>query len=307
MKCNVKFVKGKAPQSNDDFSTFWEWYFPSDLAYITKNFILNSEFSSNIIQDYFNKWITNIHPDDRDTVLSNLIWYFREKAPYYKCEYRVKKNEKEYIWILSQGKAVWNSNGRVIKMSGTHTDITSRKEMQQKLKYLSEHDPETGLPLSPLFLKRLKKEVIDIYSFFTVLYMNIDIQTMDTSNMCGENKHSLLMKVIMNMKHHLTSKDMLCRISENEYTLLLSGIHLETAIERKIADILKYCNTPFLINNEIYSITINIGVLACTENSRNVKRLLDNARLAMQQAKAIGTNNYCYYNSIIYTNYTIIL
>ncbi len=307
MMCNVKFVKGKTPQYDENLSTFWEWYFPSNLAYITEDFITELGFGGNLLQDYFHKWTANIHPEDLDTVLSNLIWYFKEKAPYYKCEYRIMRNEKEFIWVLSQGKALWNSNGRIIKMSGSHTDITSRKCMQKNLKYLSEHDPETGLSLTPLFLKRLSKEASNTSPYFAVLYLNLNVRTMDTGDTSAENKHSLLMKVIKNMNSHLSSRDLLCRISENEYALLLGGIYSKTAVERKVADILNYSRTPFLIHNEIYSVIINIGVVFCPENGRNAKVLMDSSRLAMYQSKVLGPNNYCYYNSILYTNYTIIL
>ncbi len=300
MKYEMRFGNSKTPLYNKDIgSTYWEWYFPSDTAYISGYCKNELEFEGNLIRDYFRIWSSRIYPEDLNAVLSYLAWYLKEKAPYYNCEYRVRNKNNEYIWILSRGKAFWNSNGKLIKMAGLHTNITERKCMEKRLKYLSQHDPATGIPLTPLFLNRLEKEIANAQSYFAVLYLHPKIQMADTGRFNDKNIEKLMIKIITNINNRLSSKDLLCRISENEYALLIGGVTSKHSVDRKLAELINYSRTPFIINNHLYTITMNIGAAIYPMNGRSAKVLLKNSSLAMHRSKILGPNKYCYYNSIL--------
>ncbi len=49
----------------------------------------------------------------------------------------------EMVW--EQGQGVYDDNGGVTCLEGLIIDINDRKKDEIKLKYLSEHDPVTGL------------------------------------------------------------------------------------------------------------------------------------------------------------------
>ena len=44
----------------------------------------------------------------------------------YNMEYCLRKKDGTYCWINSKGQAIWDENGRAIRMAGSITDISDR-------------------------------------------------------------------------------------------------------------------------------------------------------------------------------------
>ena len=78
-------------------------------------------------------WLAQAHPDD--LALSNdlLTRHFSGELPYYKCEARMRHKDGRWIWVLDRGKvARWTEDGKPLLISGTHQDITRRKEAEER-------------------------------------------------------------------------------------------------------------------------------------------------------------------------------
>ncbi len=80
------------------------------------------------------KWIERLHPADRESVAAAYRDYIAGKTPEYRVEFRQQTKAGEWKWILSLGKVVeYDSTGRPLRMLGTHTDITERKQAEEAL------------------------------------------------------------------------------------------------------------------------------------------------------------------------------
>lgn len=76
-------------------------------------------------------WIKRLHPDDRDRVIANFKAYISGEIPAYAVEFRQRTAQGPWKWILSVGKIVaWDDAGNPLRMLGTHTDITERKQAE---------------------------------------------------------------------------------------------------------------------------------------------------------------------------------
>ena len=91
-----------------------------------------------------------VHPDDHENYK---IWEARLKSPTNdRCdiEYRMLAKSGEWRWILDRGKVVARApDGRPLRMSGTHTDITQRKQTEAAL-----HESQTQLRRSAQLLRQ---------------------------------------------------------------------------------------------------------------------------------------------------------
>ena len=74
-------------------------------------------------------WFELIHPNDRAAVAEALRAHIDDDVPY-KMEYRLLRNDGTYCWVQSRGKAVRDAAGRAVRMVGTLTDITERKQAE---------------------------------------------------------------------------------------------------------------------------------------------------------------------------------
>ena len=80
------------------------------------------------------KWIERLYPDDHAPVVAVYRDYIAGKIPEYRVEFRQRTKAGEWKWILSLGKVVeYDAAGRPLRMLGTHTDITERKQAEVTL------------------------------------------------------------------------------------------------------------------------------------------------------------------------------
>jgi PAS domain S-box-containing protein len=79
-------------------------------------------------------WLKLVHPEDNKKSEEMLKKHFAGELDYYDIECRMRHKNGEWIWVHDRGKVVEWSNGRPVRMTGTHTDITERKRAEEKLR-----------------------------------------------------------------------------------------------------------------------------------------------------------------------------
>ncbi len=80
---------------------------------------------------------TRMLPEDREKHIQ-LINKAMKIPEYYELEYRIKLPDGQIRWIYSKGKSFFNSQQKAVRISGTVMDITSKKEIEEKERFLSE-------------------------------------------------------------------------------------------------------------------------------------------------------------------------
>jgi len=80
-----------------------------------------------------------IHPDDRvDYEVQNSA-HLDGRIPFFQHEHRMLAKGGAWIWVLDRAKVVnRGSDGRPLRMVGTHTDITARKQLETRLRQAEE-------------------------------------------------------------------------------------------------------------------------------------------------------------------------
>lgn len=82
-----------------------------------------------------NTWIRLCHPDDLPRSQAKIKEHFAKLTPMYECEVRIRHKDGRWIWVLDRGKVVeWDLGGRPMRMTGTHLDITERKQTEDALR-----------------------------------------------------------------------------------------------------------------------------------------------------------------------------
>jgi PAS domain S-box-containing protein len=79
-------------------------------------------------------WIKFGHPEDVEKSGELLRQHFEGEKDYYECEARMKHKNGQWVWVLDRGKvSKWTADGKPLLMSGTHQDVTERKQYQSEL------------------------------------------------------------------------------------------------------------------------------------------------------------------------------
>lgn len=80
------------------------------------------------------EWSSRIHPEDFSRVMTTVQAYLNKELSTFDCEYRTRCKDERYLWIVDRGVAIWDQQGRAIRMIGSETDITERKEAEKQLR-----------------------------------------------------------------------------------------------------------------------------------------------------------------------------
>lgn len=94
------------------------------------------------LPNHFDTWKRLLHPNDLDKSVDALQAYLNKIIPEYCIEFRLRCKDGNYKWILSRGQALWDEQGVAIRMAGSHTDISERKEEQTLLRSLIDCIPD---------------------------------------------------------------------------------------------------------------------------------------------------------------------
>ncbi len=79
------------------------------------------------------EWKKRVHPDDIDWVTQLCREHIEGKTPYFIAEYRMRCKDGSYKWILDRGQALRDETGSLVRIIGSHTDISDRKQAERSL------------------------------------------------------------------------------------------------------------------------------------------------------------------------------
>lgn len=81
------------------------------------------------------QWSDFVHPDDRARAWDSIRDALEGRSAAHKQEYRMLHKDGSVLWILDQAKVMQrDAQGRALRMSGIHSDITERKLREQSLR-----------------------------------------------------------------------------------------------------------------------------------------------------------------------------
>ncbi|WP_190439756.1 PAS domain S-box protein [Trichocoleus sp. FACHB-90] len=111
----------------------WDWDLQTNEVYFSPQWKNMLGFAEHELQNNWDEWRNRIHPDDSDRILANIEACLDGLTSHSEVEYRLQHKNGSYRWIFGRGAALFDANGRAIRIAGSHTDITERKAAQEAL------------------------------------------------------------------------------------------------------------------------------------------------------------------------------
>jgi two-component system sensor histidine kinase UhpB len=115
----------------------WDWIVPTGEVYFSPRWQTMLGYEPGELESHYSTWESHLHPDDREWAIQALTDHVAGTNPSYESEYQMRTKDGRYIWILDRGRVVErDAAGKALRVTGTHTDITRRKQAEAALHLL---------------------------------------------------------------------------------------------------------------------------------------------------------------------------
>ncbi|MDD2449384.1 MAG: EAL domain-containing protein [Sulfurimonas sp.] len=191
----------------------------------------------------------------------------------------------------------FNSKKNLIKTLNYKLEDTVKSKTKE-LTYLAHHDALTGLINRFLFLEIVKNTIESTKgknSKFSILFLDID-RFKDINDTYGHSIGDVLLKsVAKRLKECVRTEDAVCRLAGDEFAILLKDAD-EDSVIAIVKKIISLTQQSIESENNLFNITLSIGISCYPRDGLDVDILMSNADTAMYKAKELGRDTYQFYN-----------
>ncbi len=109
----------------------WDLDPVAHLVHYSPEWKLMLGYSGEDTPDSTSVWRARVHPEDLEPMKAALDAHLHGRTPAYSAEFRLRTAAGNYRWVLSRGRvAVRDASGRALRVVGTLTDLTDRRELE---------------------------------------------------------------------------------------------------------------------------------------------------------------------------------
>ena len=193
---------------------------------------------------------------------------------------------------------------RVAKHVAIFSDITSRKEAEQKIQSLAFYDSLTNLPNRQMLLDRLKFAMLTSgrNKFYgAVVFLDLDHFKELNDTLGHDFGDSLLVEVAKRMTSSVREVDMVSRFGGDEFVILLEHLDHDSTISlQKASQVAHKVKTaiaePFLVNYLDYYLSASMGVCLFQGSEVSADEIIRRADISMYQSKNTGRDRVSFYD-----------
>jgi len=281
----------------------WDWDLRSNRVYFNEGWaalVGERRRESTVAWEDVRGWN---HPEDTNLYEAAVANAVRGVSEEFECEYRVRHSAGHWIWVHSRGKVTQRDEaGRALRMTGTSTNVTKRKEAEERAEYLATRDPLTGLPNRVLLHDRLEQGIVNAARHRTgFAFMFIDLDRFKTINdsLGHDVGDELLKRVAARLMACTRASDTVARLGGDEFAVILENLRgTDDEGAQQVADkMITSMGAPILIGSQHLNTSCSIGISLYPADGKDSATLMKHADVAMYFAKEKGRNNYQFFSS----------
>ncbi|OON63661.1 GGDEF domain-containing protein [Massilia sp. KIM] len=203
-------------------------------------------------------------------------------------EVRRRKKSGEVFWASLSLSPLRDLAERPIGLIAYLTDITERKQAEERLHHLAYYDALTGLPNRTLFGRLVDQALMVAQrneALGCVLFLDLNRFKRINDTLGRRIGDELLRQVAQRFRDTLRDEDVVARLSGDEFAVGLFDIrqHFEaTTVAQKLQAVL---DAPFYIGGQELRVGASIGISVYPQNGNDAETLLGLADIAMERAK----------------------
>lgn len=227
---------------------------------------------------------------------SDEITYIAEKINQLLSTFKeIHANDEQHVQLLMDEINKGTSQGINTRSQGAHASEGPRTVIFSEAE---QFDHTINLPNRVFFNQILNKAIGRAHrhkKILAVLLINIDQFTKLSVELSPEKCNGLLKEMGKCLNDNLRKEDVLAKLDEDEFIILLDDMS-KTKFAGTVAEkILRACQEPILFDGKKYNIKISIGISIYPTDGLSLEDLMSNAESALTKAQQKGGATYQFY------------
>jgi diguanylate cyclase (GGDEF)-like protein/PAS domain S-box-containing protein len=270
----------------------WDWDVSADKVFTSPETETALGLKHGSLDGPAAKWLDVLHQLDRDRFRATLDSVLEQRRGRVAQDFRMRTADGHYLWFALRARPVVGSDGEVVRLVGTLTDVTEFKTAEERLLHDAVHDNLTGLPNRELFIDRLQAVLglakADSAIRPTVMVIDLDRfkQVNDSVGMAVGD--SILLTLARRLGRLIKPQDTLARLSGDQFGLIVLSERELARITALAETIRKTLRAPITFRDREIFLTASIGLALADSESQRAEEALKDAELAMYHAKRGG-------------------
>ena len=247
----------------------------------------------------------NIWVDQRER--ENVVEIIRQDSLCRNIEARFRKKNGEIFWVLISASVIEIEG--VACLLGVIRDLSDAKAAEDEIRMLVFYDPLTRLPNRRLLFDRLRQSLaagIRDRRKQGLLFIDLDHFKTLNDTLGHQIGDLLLQEVARRIAACVSEADTVARLGGDEFVVLLEGLsgNMEDAADQTghvAGKIIAAAGEPYLLAGREYHFSFSIGITVFGTQSESAHEILQQAEIAMYQAKAAGRNTMSFFAPALQT------
>ncbi len=270
----------------------WDWDVSADKVYTSPETEHILGIKRGALEGAAAAWLDVLHPLDRDRFRTSLDSAVEQRRGRLAQDFRLRAQDGHYVWFTLKARPVVGSDGEVVRLVGTLTDVSDFKKAEERLLFDAVHDNLTGLPNRELFLDRMEAAFAyarsDPQIRPSVLVIDIDRFKQVNDSVGIAVGDSVLLTIARRLARLLKPQDTLARLAGDQFALILLSEREPARIVAFTETLRRTLRAPIAFNDREIFLTASIGLALAENQPHRTEEILKDAELAMYHAKRIG-------------------
>ncbi len=270
----------------------WDWDVSADRVYTSPETEQLLGLKRGTLDGPASRWLDVLHALDRDRFRAALDGVLEQRRGRLVQDFRLRTPEGHYLWFALKARPVVGSDGEVVRLVGTLTDVTEFKTAEERLLHDAVHDNLTGLPNRQLFIDRLEGVMAfakaDPAIRTTVVVIDLDRFKQVNDSVGIAVGDSILLTLARRLARLLKPQDTLARLTGDQFSMILLSERDPTKLIAFAETIRRTLRAPITFNDREIFLTASIGLALGDGQPNRTEEVLKDAELAMYHAKRIG-------------------
>ena len=270
----------------------WDWDVSADKVFTSPETEHTLGLKRGTLEGPAATWLEVLHPLDRDRFRASLDGVVEQRRGRLTQDFRLRTVDGHYLWFALKARPVVGSDGEVVRLVGTLTDVTDFKNAEDRLLFDAVHDNLTGLPNRELFIDRLEAALgfarADPQIRPSIVVIDLDRFKQVNDSVGIAVGDSILLTIARRLSRLLKPQDTLSRLSGDQFALIILSEREPARIVAFAETIRRTLRAPIAFNDREIFLTASIGLALAENHAHRTDEVLKDAELAMYYAKRIG-------------------